>query len=684
MGFKSRLSVRPSTIASPSPRTHVFGTAERGAISLLAFVLHAFFLVYLVIFGGVYFIVPEYQAQILHTYYPRVQAIMCFLLALLHARGLLNIVCPAACVNTSIDIFDPNVTPTTLVGKLMHGYTRCFSRYGLFGLHGRLYDARVAAKQLLHVPSHAIQVYQLSVYITDPRAVAVSGVVLAVTCVVVSACSFSKRDIVRRWGPPLVDSICGFVLCGGVPLVFLARIMINYYFAGDSTIIKDRVWLNAMVMLGRAVSITSPLEMLSTVVLYSLLFVSLRTLHADVHIRHGDFAAHHLLYGPKLDELALGGWHDTHTVVRRVKYMHLVLSVAAAAFFCGVTASSMARATCFEGCLLHTAPWFATACTCLMVHHNCVLHPTKDLEAYIATTLPSVFDLALVQCDLPTGLSRGLLHQLTNLYRLDLRQTNTMSWPLAPSDLPPSLVVLTLQDQVLPALPAPLAYIAYHLHYIILVNVFFTTPMDFPAYDNLYMFYATNASLTYAPPFLLNMSTLQEIGLDQNRLTAFPTEVASLPHLEFLSLMANDITSIPPSFLTRFPPTLTTVYLDGNPIDALPLDMDIHLLLSKRLRIHDTPLCTRLRAIAAAASSTSLVASLPPLEQHIVAHIDAICSANCAAGCPADFVGNGVCDAACLVPTCDYDAPAAAFAAVGSQASDCFDVLTGWEPSGPQ
>ncbi|RHY52630.1 hypothetical protein DYB30_012740 [Aphanomyces astaci] len=249
-----------------------------------------------------------------------------------------------------------------------------------------------------------------------------------------------------------------------------------------------------------------------------------------------------------------------------------------------------------------------------------------------------------------------------------------------PTDLPPSLTMLYFQDQVVPRLPTILDRNVNKLRYMFLRNI--TIPgaegaTAMSVYKNLTMLSLTNMSLTVVPLNVLDQVGLTQLEFSYNRLVSFPDQLLALQNLQTLSLEFNLISSIPSAFVRQFPSSLKTIYLDGNPLLALPLDTDFALIQSQRLQIRGTPMCDRLYA----AARKYQVATLPPLEQQIVGILDDVCSPDCSVGCHARFVGNTVCESVCLVPSCNFDTKEDEFVASGTSGSDCFGLTTGWEPS---
>ncbi|CAK4066278.1 unnamed protein product [Aphanomyces euteiches] len=653
---------------------YVFQLRDRLLISCAAFMLHAGSFLYLICLAVVYYGLPDDQIQILHTFLPRVNSGIFVILACLNLRGMYWILYPRA-INTSVLVYDPNANPSTFPDKVWHLYVRCFSRYGLFGLHGELYDVRVAAKHVVQVISQVVQAHEMSLYLTQPTASAAYTVILGFGCVIMPLFLFSSNPLVNRWGSTITDAFLNFFLCAGFALMLLFRAITDYYFSGNDDFLWNRVWLNQMIMLARAVSIKSPLELLSTVFLFVSCFISLKNLHAAVHAKVKDVDSTHT--STHLSILALGKITNKEQIITITRRTLLGVSAAASALIFALAATSVHREACPPGCLLQTYPWFSQTCNCVMMRQNCLLHPipNNDVDNFITTRLSNVFDMTVSQCELPQGLAASTLQRLNNLYSLTFRRTNTVVWNAQPSDVPDSQFVLYLIDQVMPAVPTILQANSKGLKFILLRNITLTRNLTIPPLAGLFQIDLTNMTLDVVPPFLLASDILTDVSLDYNHIQEIPMEIISMTSLQALYLTFNAITTIPSALTTTFPPTLKTLALGGNPIDTLPTDFDFELLQSRRITIDGTPLCLRiLKAVAANEAD-----KLSQLEQQIASHIKTICQFDCAVGCTSKRLGNTQCDPVCMTRACNFDSSAAQFAARGVEASDCYGEITGWE-----
>ncbi|KAG9413411.1 hypothetical protein AC1031_012628 [Aphanomyces cochlioides] len=465
-------------------------------------------------------------------------------------------------INTSVLVYDPNANPSTFPEKLWHLYVRCFSRYGLFGLHGELYDVRVAAKHVVQVISQVVQAHEMSIYLTQPTASAAYTVILGFGCVIMPLYLFASSPLVNRWGSSITDAFLNFFLCAGFALLLLFRAITDYYFSGNDDFLWNRVWLNQMIMLARAVSIKSP---------WSSSRRDVESAHTSTH----------------LSILALDKITNKEQIITITRRTLLGVSVVVSALIFALSATSVHREACPPGCLLQTYPWFSQTCNCVMMRQNCLLHPipNNDVDNFITTRLSNVFDMTVSQCELRQSLAANTLQRLNNLYSLTLRRTNTVVWNAQPSDVPDSQFVLYLIDQVMPAVPTILQANPKGLKYILLRNITLTRNLTIPPLAGLFQIDLTNMTLDVVPPFLLASDILTDVSLDSNHIQEIPMEIISMTSLQALYLTFNSITTIPSVLTTSFPPTLKTLALGGNPIDTLPTDFDFALLQSRRITI---------------------------------------------------------------------------------------------------
>ncbi|OQR84310.1 hypothetical protein ACHHYP_13570 [Achlya hypogyna] len=595
---------------------YLFGWWQRVGIRAVAVLLLLASMFYLLSFALVYLFISPDHARVLRLWAPKLNAVVHFGLAALHLVGIVRAVRPVfSKTSAAVVPFDSKLPRLSCWSRVWAVYDKYFSRYGLYGLLGPLYEVKTMAKQTVQIPAQLYQAYHISWLLTDSTASLLYTIVLAANCVVIPSIMAHRSRFVRRWGAAFLDMIFNFLLSCGLPIGFVLRAFAAYYVAGDIDIVTDHAWLNQTVLLGRFIMVSSPLDLVIKIVPFVTCFLSLSSMAQAVHVK--------LTYTTR--------WFLPHPVL-------VVL---------GVTAQSPGK--CPPGCLLQTYPWLATNCTCIMLRINCLRPeqpPAAALDAYLTTHVQHVFDLEIDQCDLPNALSATTMRELTNLYSLTLQRTNTVGWDIAPEDLPPSLVTVFLCHVHLPRVPAALATVG-SLQYIFLRNVSLYADASLPpSFAKLSMLDLTNASQRSVPSCMLQ-PLMTNINLHCNNITELPAGFAALSRVTYFNMVNNSISSVPATVANALE-SHQVMHLEGNPIDALPETIDFAVLATGRLVVRDTPLCARLHRTADAVA-------LPALERQLWAMRAEVCRPECNVGCHESLIGNSDCNIECFTPACDWD-----------------------------
>ncbi|KAH9119267.1 hypothetical protein LEN26_006564 [Aphanomyces euteiches] len=246
---------------------------------------------------------------------------------------------------------------------------------------------------------------------------------------------------------------------------------------------------------------------------------------------------------------------------------------------------------------------FDLSCRCMYANINCARldiddpSPLLDPEK-IGTNL---FYLQTSRCPLRDGLPKEMLEPFTQLSQISLF-TEMQSWngPLPSTVNNVEIRHSHLQTiprafvQEIPNNPVVIQLEACPLRYI--------PDAVFETWGNVLRVAFINVSLTQVPNGLFNLTNLQEVSLRMNQLTEIPWTLAQ-----------RDV----------------FVDLSGNPIPSTTQIIDPQLIESRQVVVDGTPLCT-----------SSKVAN---------------CRGFCQSNCSVDWVGDRLCNLACLTASCRYD-----------------------------
>ncbi|KDO17064.1 hypothetical protein SPRG_17513 [Saprolegnia parasitica CBS 223.65] len=623
------------------PPEYLFSSFQRASVLLCVALLHALSVFYLMAMLIVYWMLPPSEMRIFNIYSRQLSFGVSMALGLLHLHGIGLVLVPH-------EHRDERRHERSGCCIWHHRWYRlAFGRYGPFGLYGPLYSVRLACKLVLQLPMQIYRAYQMSRLLTTPTLAFACTFVLGLRCSILPALLRLPSAHARRWTPAVFEAMIDFTLSTGIPLCLIYPALHDYYLAGNKDMAQNHIWLNRSILLGRFVAMTSLLDVFASSFFFVTSYFSLVALNHGIRVSKGHYVQHRksLEHG-----LEISARIETQTwLVQRSNKVFWLVALSASAVLIGVASTSLYRAPCPSGCKLQTYPWFALECTCIMFTLNCKQHDVGDVDAFVAANLTHVFDLSILQCHLPHGLSATTMRSLENVYALALDATATVSWDVPRDAMPSSLFAVYLYNMAMPSLPTAIADAWPNLQYLFLRNLGFGQNKSVGHWPQLSQLFLVGLNLTDAPLEAL-APTLTEVVLDNNALRELPLALFSLPQLTILSLINNSISELP---FTALPPTLRHVYLGGNPIQHVPANLSLELFLSARLDLRDTPFCNRLLTYDAARHAAW---ALSPIERDIVAMgAEDLCGRACNVGCHPYQIGNGQCNLPCFTPACAFD-----------------------------
>ncbi|OQR97526.1 hypothetical protein ACHHYP_10730 [Achlya hypogyna] len=609
--------------------------------------LHSVAAFYFICMAFVCAVIPIDQATVLWLWSRPASCVASIFLGLIHVYGFFEIIRPRRArpkrIHVSTVQLSTRVAPvwaTCLVQRWMS----LFGRYGYFGLYGPHYELRLMTKILLQLPLQAYRAYVIGVLLTSPGSSALFSSCFVGSCVAQAVAIYASQRSVRRWCGAVADVIFSFVMSIGIPVVLVGRAVIELFIAGKNTLLYDHTWLNKGIMVTRYIVNTSFWDFILKLVLNGACIFALLTFSSAIQVPVGTSA----LLQPRSFELAR-------------KPFAIVLLTAALVITVLASASLRPR-DCPPGCRLQSYPWFTLQCNCLMYTLNCDEWPVADVDAFVAASLPHVFDLTITRCNLPHGLAPSAVAGLVNLYALQLDSTGTVDWQLPA--LPLNVLSLVLSNIPLAGIPRMLGPDAMHLNYLYLRNVSLTTNKSLPEWNSLFMLDISGAGVNPMPDFVARLP-LSELGWSSNGLTTLPMDVPAMPSLRKFRCFNNTITHLPDDW-SRLASTIQHVYLNGNPLMDLPPSLPFSLLNTSRVVIRDTRYCNELLVKAAEAAAPVWT----PMEAQILTNLEVICGHDCGVGCIPELLGNTQCDPQCNVPA--YHAKVLFIWSRSACASACF------------
>ncbi|CAK4749340.1 unnamed protein product [Aphanomyces euteiches] len=244
------------------------------------------------------------------------------------------------------------------------------------------------------------------------------------------------------------------------------------------------------------------------------------------------------------------------------------------------------------------------SCHCIYTHVNCAQLGIGNPIPLLSTDKigTSLFYLEMSRCSLRDGLAKETLAPFEQLNQIALLFSDMETWN---GPLPSTINGVDIRYSNLRSIP----------------NVFL---QEIP--DALATIQIEVCPLGQIPESVFeHWSHIDKLELINVSLTSVPSGLLSMENLQYANLRVNHLDQIPWSLAQSD----VTMDLSGNPIPATTEVMDASLLASRQVIVDGTPLC-----------NSSKVDD---------------CHSFCAANCSVDWVGDRLCDLACLTASCQYD-----------------------------
>ncbi|KAF0701010.1 Aste57867_8456 [Aphanomyces stellatus] len=481
----------------------------------------------------------------------------------------------------------------------------------------------------LDVVCQSYQACHMSYYVVDPSHTLGFVVVVSLNCCMTPWFLLSKHKVVRQSVVPLVESIFGFVVSTLFQMVVFIYPAMLYTF--NAPYVQSPHFTTRLVLVSRCVIVSSPLDLVTKIVLQFSSFTSLRLLVESQHMPHRRISetsptrvATHFQF-----EFHHNRHHFGYVACMCVWGIY-ILSVATVAIW-------HSRSMCPDTCQLAFAPWWTSTCSCAFVAINCARENItgESVDSFLDPEIlgDALFFIESRRCALPKGIRLATLAPFQHLYGLHIEFSNMTEWPVDDNHLsttfPDSLREFAIRYSHLMAVPAVLVSGPTNLEYLVLEGAFISTiPDDYvESWANISLL-ALNALNLTSIPFVASagLANLQWLQLRGNYITSIPPQwKPSLVQLNQIDLSANALQDAPWRLANGDTASLD---LSSNPIAAVPSNVDPRLLASRAIVLDDTPYC-------AAGGAT--------------------CQPKCARLCETTFIANGRCDWACYSAACDFD-----------------------------
>ncbi|KAF0715193.1 Aste57867_3521 [Aphanomyces stellatus] len=628
----------------------------------LCLVQHFLCGIYFAVIGILMHSMTEYEVALLRAWNPRVSAIACFVVALLHVVPFVR-----------------------LVRHVRSGATK--HRASASAAWLRFSIPMLGLTHVTEVVCESYLAYRMSTLSTTGVAYAYA-VCVTLNCWFTPWLLFLRLSGIKHMLVDFVDCLISFLLCTGIPLVAYIIPLVQYKF-GTVYLGNSFDWIAVNVPVTRHLVVDSPLDLVVILVPnlsnYLILWrivgrLHVQLTHSSLRIapstsrrlsidythtnkstrvtpthgtdpdprRRGKLSVHLLA-----DHLGLFFTSNRHLrpsrrpchrprLLKAILVFNLVWGLAV---LCVATASTFLRQPCPSSCLRASSPWGTLHCNCIYLRVHCVdqgiVHDDAvDMYIQAAEVGFSLLVLLVKACAIPRGLDAATLAQFPSLFAFRLENTSMTSWDIPSSSFNQSVMIAQITQSALDHIPSAL----FHPHpfsglYISSSPLGTIPDSVWPHWQQLTTLWLANNQLSAFPAQVLTMASLGSLGLELNNIPSLPSELANMPSLFSLHVDANAITNLPLELL-RDKPKLA-LYADFNPIATLPLDEPsvVAALVAHTLTITSTPFCS-----AAAANRLTL-----PFDVALV------CPPNCAVNCTRFAWGNFMCTKACNNAACAFD-----------------------------
>ncbi|KAF0701014.1 Aste57867_8460 [Aphanomyces stellatus] len=493
---------------------------------------------------------------------------------------------------------------------------------------------------LLDVFCQSYQAYHNSHYLLDRGSAFGFVVVVALNCLATPWFLLSKHKLVQQSAVPFVESVFGFFLSTLFQCyVFLYPALL--YTLRYQTLRYDNTFTTRLLLITRGVIVSSPLDLVTKIVIQVSSYVALRRLVTSVQ---GQTIQPISRSSALLSTSRLSQHFQLQFDQSRVRVAYALGSgLWAIVMLTTSIAANWFRHPCPDTCVLQVSPWWSPACQCNFVQINCalkrVLGDSIDDQLDPAVLGNTIYCLHVRRCALPHGIPMATLAPFPHLFSLHISFSNMTSWapdpPPSPSadpvGFPPSLTTLSIRFSQLKTIPLILASVPANFAYLALEDADIRTIPDsfVHAWANVTSFWFVSLNLTEVPIALATRSTpLELLVFTGNHIRDVPmTWQPQMTRLRILDLSANALTNGP----WHLAQSIMVLELSSNPIASIPTTVDSTWLTKRKIVLDDTPYCAT---------------TAPP---------SGACNPKCAPLCETTMIGNNRCDWPCYSPSCQMD-----------------------------
>jgi hypothetical protein len=252
------------------PEVHAFSKGKRVFVTTVLTFFHFAILLFCLCHIMTYSFAPKKEIKNLTVWQPVFCIGIMTVLTLFHIYGIWAALCPKCRSNR---ISAETQSPTRKCWSPLEMLRLYFGNYGVFGLHGPLYDVRVFVRQAFQVPMQVYQAWSMAEMVSDPMLCAAYTLTLATNYISLPLLMYMDRQKENRFRVAFIDTVFDFFLGVGFLLAKLTRIVWQRYALGKDFPIESDTY-----MLAKYTVISSPLDCFCTSFLIFTSYLSCRTL----------------------------------------------------------------------------------------------------------------------------------------------------------------------------------------------------------------------------------------------------------------------------------------------------------------------------------------------------------------------------------------------------------------------
>lgn len=480
-----------------------------------------------------------------------------------------------------------------------------------FGIRGRYFAVGLMAQEVVEIALQTSQAYASSKFVSNLALNQIYGLLICGNCMstlLVSRWLGGDDSVFERLVCVMLDLVLDFVWGVVLPFMLLYPRLVEYFRNSDNTefttsaeLIREEI--EHLLILSTTKYVWNVFPYMST--MWNI--VKLRRLLAQsMSLNASTMKLKALVQRQRTERVRK--WQEQFTfakVLPKIQHaFHRAVFVYGIIILC-VSVHSTGVFRYADGtsllCIREVYPWFASRRSCSMSRINCteasIVGASGEIAAAMDTlNIDALTNMEVVEC--PELEIPAALHQFTHLRIFGVMSSRITSWSTNASVTRlPALVTLKLYHLEFAAAPDGLLVLPASVEW---VSVYETDVHSFEhligtGWSTVKYLYCDKCGLKSVPPFVLAMRELLEFSACDNEIAAIPDAFFADRSLSIVFLDGNPLRALPSSLLQ---PSLFDLYLQRTEISVLPPPLSASSVKATlSVFAANSPLCTKAHEI---------------------------------------------------------------------------------------